>query len=222
VHPDKVRNLMVMAAPIQFQVDRGLLHKWSGNKAFDPEAVVQVLGNAPADFLNSGFLMLDPLQNGYLKYYHLIMNLDDPKFVDNFMRMEKWIGDGIEIPGRFYVELIKEGYQENRLVKGQLSIEDKMVNLKDIGMPLMIIIGRDDHLVPKESTLGLAGCVSSKDVTIAEFPAGHIGVSVGGKAHKEMWPRIADWLAERSEPLKSGGAGKGAGGAGRASGKRKR
>jgi polyhydroxyalkanoate synthase len=196
LHPDKVANLMVMAAPLDFDLDHGLLHIWCKNKNFDPQKVVDVLGNAPADFLNDGFLVLDPFPNAVMKYYALFENIHKPTFVDNFMRMEKWIWDGIAIPGRFYVEFIKQGYQENRLVRGQLSVEDKMIDLKDIDMPVMIITGKEDHLVPSESTKALKDHVSSKDVRVLEYPTGHIGLSVSGKAHKEMWPEVVNWLAD--------------------------
>jgi polyhydroxyalkanoate synthase len=198
LHPDKVAALLVMAATIDFDLDRGLLHLWCKNKEFDPQKVVDVMCNAPADFLNGGFLTLDPMPNAVLKYYNLFNNIDNENFVNNFLRMERWIKDGISIPGRFYVEFIKQGYQENRLLKGELSVEDKMIDLKDIDMPLIIITGKEDHLVPSESTKALAKAVSSKDIEILEFPTGHIGLSVSSRSHRELWPRVVAWLEQHT------------------------
>jgi polyhydroxyalkanoate synthase len=208
LHPDKVANLMVMAAPIDFDIDHGLLHIWCKDKNFDPQKVVDVMGNAPADFLNGGFVTLDPMSNSLLKYYNLFQNLDNDKFLNNFLRMEKWIWDGIAIPGRFYVEFVKQGYQENRLVKGRLSVEDKMIDLKNIDMPLAIITGTHDTLVPCESTKALAKLTSSKDIENMEHPTGHIGLSVSSGSHRVLWPKAVDWL-ERHSPQKGGPQGGG-------------
>jgi polyhydroxyalkanoate synthase len=42
--------------------------------------------------------------------------------------------------------------------------------------------------------------VSSEDVSHFDRPGGHIGLMAGSAARKEIWPDLAEWLAERSEP----------------------
>jgi polyhydroxyalkanoate synthase len=198
VHPENIANLMVMAAPLYFDIDQGLLHIWTKDKNFDPQKVVEVFGSAPADFLNGGFAMLDPLPNTIMKYYGLFQGLDNDEFVMNFLRMEKWIKDGIAIPGKFYAEFIKGGYQENRLFNGKLAVADKIVNLSNIDMPVLIIVGKSDHLVPMASTKPLYDRVSSEVKEIIEYPTGHIGLSVSGRSHREVWPKAVDWLVKNT------------------------
>ena len=41
--------------------------------------------------------------------------------------------------------------------------------------------------------------ICSEDVTHIDRPGGHIGLIAGSAARKEIWPEIAEWLAERSE-----------------------
>jgi poly(3-hydroxyalkanoate) synthetase len=43
--------------------------------------------------------------------------------------------------------------------------------------------------------------VGSRDRKAFNFSAGHIGLSVGSKAQKEVWPQAVKWLGERSEAL---------------------
>ena len=43
--------------------------------------------------------------------------------------------------------------------------------------------------------------VSSEDVEHIDRPGGHIGLIAGSAASKQIWPDIAEWLAERSETL---------------------
>jgi hypothetical protein len=40
--------------------------------------------------------------------------------------------------------------------------------------------------------------ISSKDKSIIEFPSGHVGLIIGQRAHKEVWPKADDWLKYRS------------------------
>lgn len=199
LYPKRVKNLMIMSAPIDFHVKGGPLHVWTQKEIFDVSKFTEAHGNCSPDILNNGFLLLNPMENTYLKYLDLVEKVDDKDYVDNFFRMEKWNNDGIPIPARFFVEWIQDGYQGNKLVKGELKVAGKPVSLKKITMPLLLIVGTSDNLVPPDSTLGLLPYIKSKDTKVFENPSGHIGISVGRKAHKVMWPEVIEWLAKRSE-----------------------
>jgi len=56
-----------------------------------------------------------------------------------------------------------------------------------------------DDLVPCSQSLGFNDLVGSKDRQAIQFSAGHIGLAVGSRAQKELWPQVVQWLAERSE-----------------------
>src|SRR3972149_3207878 len=53
LYPEQVRNLILMAAPIDFSGDEGLLHVWTREEYFDVDALVDAFGNCPAAFLQS-------------------------------------------------------------------------------------------------------------------------------------------------------------------------
>ncbi len=198
LHPGSVRNLILMASPIDFQVTNGLLHLWTKPEYFDPDLVVEAFGNVPADFLNGGFAVLDPLGNSTLKYMGLMEHADDPDFVDMFFRMEKWVADGVPVAGQFYKEFIRGGYQQNLLIQNRLKVGGEPVDLERITQPLLIIVAEKDHIVPPDSTRNLAKHVPSRDVKVLSMPVGHIGLSVGGEPHRVLWPDVADWIARRS------------------------
>lgn len=197
LHPSKVKNLIVQAAPIDFSTQSGILNVWS--RFIDADKIVDTFGNVPSQFLNSSFLLLNPVRllvDKYVKYYE---NIEDKSYLDNFQRMEKWIFDSPDLPGEVYREFIKDLYQKNLLVKGELAIDGKRVNLKLIDMPLLNIVGQEDNLVTPDSSTPLNDLTSSKDKETISFPSGHIGISVSGKAHKELWPRVAEWINEHSK-----------------------
>lgn len=202
LHPEKVRNLVVMAAPLDFTTRSGLLDMWADPAYFDVDRIVDTLGNVSGEFLNSAFLLLDPLRNMHMKYLGLVQNIDDREFVENFFRMEKWIHDGIPVAGETFREFIKYGYQRNLLVKGEWPMNGGRIDLKRISMPLATITADADTLVPAESTLPLHGLVSTRDREKFTLHTGHIGLSVGRGAHRDMWPKVGRWILDRSERRK--------------------
>jgi polyhydroxyalkanoate synthase len=178
-HPEKVRNFILMAAPLDFGADRGLLKLWAQKEYYDPDKLVEIIGNVPGEFLNFGFLLLDPVSNLYSKYV-------------------KWINDGIPLAGESYREFIRKLYQENQLVKNQLRLNGQRVDLNNITMPLLSLVATYDHLVPPESSRDFNDLCPSKDKKMIEFPTGHIGLSVSSATHKKLWPEVAFWLKDRS------------------------
>ena len=195
LYPEKVRNLITMVTPIDFDTDDGLLNIWS--RYLDVDLMVDTLGNIPGDFMNLGFLMLKPFQLMIDKYIGLVEGADDPAAVRNFLKMEKWIFDSPDQSGETLRKFVNELYKENRLIKGQLQIGGRKVDLKRIDMPLLNIYAEQDHLVPPSSSKPLAGLVSSTDATTRSFPVGHIGMYVSSKSQTELAPMIAEWLVER-------------------------
>ena len=61
-----------------------------------------------------------------------------------------------------------------------------------------------DDLVPPSQSEPFNELVGSEDRTLMKLDAGHIGLAMGGKAQKKLWPDATRWLAERSEPKVEG------------------
>lgn len=196
-HPDKVQNLITTVAPIDFDTEDGLLFKWS--RDMDVDNIVDANGGVvPGEFLNFGFDMLKPMAK--VRKYNGITNiLKDKEKMMNFFRMENWVADSPSQAGECYRQFIKDLYQQNKLVKGELMIGGKKVDLKNITMPLLNIYASEDHLVPPSATKPLNKLVGSKDKHLYEVPGGHIGVFVGSRAQKELSPKIADFLIDRQK-----------------------
>jgi polyhydroxyalkanoate synthase len=196
LNPDKVQNLVTLVTPIDFSTDEGLLNRWS--KDLDIDALVDTYGVIPGDFMNGGFLMLMPFTLNISKYLGMLDVAQDKDQLLNFIRMEKWIFDSPGQTGECLRKFIKDLYQGNKLIKGELEIGGRRVDLKNITMPLLNIYAKADHLVPPCATKPLNDKVGSKDKDLYEFKGGHIGVFVGSKSQKELAPAIAKWLHERS------------------------
>jgi polyhydroxyalkanoate synthase len=193
--PEKVKNLITLVTPADFENEDGLLFKWA--KDMDVDAIVDGFGGVvPGDFLNTGFDLLKPM-NKTRKYLNLPQTLKNKKRLMNFLRMEKWVADSPAQAGETYRRFLKEMYQQNKLIKGEFELDGKTVNLKNIKMPILTIYAKEDHIVPPETTRPINDIVSSKDKELMEFPGGHIGVFVGSRSQKLQTPAIAKWLIKR-------------------------
>ena len=198
LYPEKIENLITMVTPVDFHVTDGLLNRWAGcsvgTQSVNFDLMVDALGNIPGGFMNAGYLMLKPFLLGVQKYLDVIDILDNETELMNFLRMEKWIFDSPDQAGETFRQFMKDFYQGNKLIKGEIKIGDKGVDLKNIRMPVLNIYAEQDHLVPPASSLALEKYCGSEDYKAFSFPTGHIGMYVSGKVQRDLPPAIATWL----------------------------
>jgi polyhydroxyalkanoate synthase len=201
LHPNKVKNLITMVTPVDFHVREGVPNLWArcgaGPQSMDIDGLVDAFGNIPGEFMNLGFLMLKPFQLGVGKYVEMIDILDDEDKLRNFLRMEEWIFDSPDQAGEAYRQFMKDFYQGNKLIKGEVKIGGKPVDLSTIRVPVLNVYAEQDHLVPPPSSIALGQFIGSTDYTVRSFPVGHIGMYVSGKVQRDLPPLIAQWLKER-------------------------
>ncbi|MEX2515481.1 MAG: class III poly(R)-hydroxyalkanoic acid synthase subunit PhaC [Gammaproteobacteria bacterium] len=196
LHGDKVRNLVTTVTPVDFHTKNDLLSLMVRN--IDVDLMMDSMGNVPGELLNWTYLNLKPFTLMGQKYLDLVNILDDTEKARNFMRMEKWIFDSPDQAGEAFRQFTKQFYQQNGLVKGTVKIGNDTVDLQNIKLPVLNIYAASDHLVPPDSSRALRGCVGTDDYTEIEFPGGHIGIYVSGKAQKMIPPAVSEWLKERS------------------------
>lgn len=195
MHPDKVANLVTMVTPVDFKTDDNMLSRWIQN--IDIDQAVDAMGNLSGELLNHTFLSLKPMRLSGQKYLDMVNILANEKQAKNFMRMEKWIFDSPDQAGQAYREFSINFYKQNRLVEGGLKIGDYEVNLKNVSMPVLNVYATLDHLVPPDASKALKNLVGTTDYQEFEFPGGHIGIYVSGRAQKEIPPTIGQWLDAR-------------------------
>jgi polyhydroxyalkanoate synthase len=195
LHPEKIKNLVTTVTPTNFDTDQGLLHIWMKN--VDADRMVKTFGNMPGDIMNLGFLLLNPARLMIDKYVGFLENVDNKTFVENFVRMEKWIFDSPDVPGETFRQFITDCYQKNLLIQSKMELGGRRVDLKKITMPLLNFYGQYDHLVPPAACEQLTSKVGSKDTQDICLQTGHIGIYVSSKFQKEFAPKIANWLGER-------------------------
>ncbi|SMD10529.1 polyhydroxyalkanoate synthase [Desulfocicer vacuolatum DSM 3385] len=198
LHPDKIKNLVTTVTPTNFDTDKGFLHLWT--RQMHPDKLVSTGGNLAGDIMNMGFLLMNPARLMMDKYVGFMDNMANKTFVENFIRMEKWIFDSPDVPGETFKQFITDCYQQNLLIQSKMKLNGNVVDLKNISMPLLNIYAKFDHLVPPEAAKFLTARVGSQDVEDLCLNTGHIGIYVSSKYQKEFTPKIVNWLSQREKP----------------------
>jgi class III poly(R)-hydroxyalkanoic acid synthase PhaC subunit len=196
LHPEKVRNLILHATPLDFGKSPTVLESWI--KSFDVERFVKIFGNVPSSFLNIAFFMRNPLE-ALLKYQIYFSQPRSTKEIIQFMAVESWLYDSVPIIGKAFEQIINDIYKKNLLIKNKMMLGKDVIDLKKITMPVLNIVGTEDDLVSAESSRTITDIISSKDKKTLEFPTGHVGLCISRSAHKKLWPEVGKWLIERSK-----------------------
>lgn len=197
LHPEKIKNLVTTVTPSSFDTDKGLLHVWM--REIDVDRLIKTFGNIPGDLMNFGFLLLNPARLMIDKYVGFMENMDNKDFVENFVRMERWIFDSPDVPGETFRQFIEDCYKRNLLIQSKMYLGGQRVDLKKLTMPLLNFYGAYDHLVPPEACNQLTRAVGSQDVEDICFETGHIGIYVSSKIQKQFAPKIVEWLKQRDQ-----------------------
>ncbi len=197
LHPEKIKNLVTMVVPIDFATNDALLFRWG--KFMNVDSLVDAYnGVVPGDVMNMAYLILKPLELIVNKYIGMTDKMADPEYLTNFIRMEKWVFDSPDQAGATLRQFVKDLYQDNKLVKGELELGGQKVKLKNITMPLLCACAEYDHLVPLSASRPLIDAVGSKDKQFLSFATGHIGMYVSSKSQKQIAPQIVEWIMSRS------------------------
>jgi len=83
-------------------------------------------------------------------------------------------------------------------VQNKMPVGKHLVNLRNIACPVLNIMATADDLVPCAQSQPFNDLIGSTDRKTVMVPAGHIGLAVGGKAQREVWPEACQWLGKRS------------------------
>jgi len=196
LHQEKIRNLVTIAPVIDTSKDTSVIANIS--RQMDIDKLVSSIGNLPPEKLYEVYSILKPFKQGVNKYFNLIANIDNESFVQNFLRIEKWLYDTPPIAGETIRQWINDIYKKNLLFKNQFQLGKASVDLKKINVPLLNIVAEEDHLVSPECSVPLNEAVSSEDRRLIRFHTGHVGLIASSYSQNNVLPKVGQWLKTRS------------------------
>ena len=207
LRPDQVNTHTIAGAPIDFHADNPVIGDWleaidaEGDMAFYEWAVARGNGVLKGEFMLNGFVMIKPEQE-VEKQMQLLSRLGDPQQVERYRVFEDWFKHTQDIPGAFYLWIVRHLFRGNELVEGKLDVGGEKVDLARISCPLNLLAGGVDHITPPGQVFALAGAASTAKakVTRRTTSGGHLGLFMGREALREHWPPLLAGVYEHSKP----------------------
>ena len=198
LHPElPIKNIVFMTSPFDFE-NTGLYGEMLDEKYFNIDKVVDTLGLIPPEMIDFGNKMIKPMSNIYGPYVSLVERADNDNFLKSWKLLQKWLNDGIPFPGEAYRQWIRDFYQKNKLIKGELVVRGQKVDLKNIKANVLNLSGASDIIAQPQQVEALMDVISSEDKQYINLPVGHTSITFGSKATKITYPTVSDWLEERS------------------------
>lgn len=192
LHSDEVENLILLATPVDYSMLED--PRIFAVRAFDWIPLKEIFENVPGELVNlfgSGLLTLYfPMFSTNVEF---LAEYIDPQYAAQVWRVWRWLCDAPALPGRAYSELINGCYLKNQLMKNEFRIGPAQVILNNIKCRLMNIAARYDHLIPEASVTALKRVYSGDEYRQIIFSSSHVGLSIGSRAHKELWPLVSGW-----------------------------
>jgi len=192
LYQKNVKNLITVAPVVDTEKDKTVIKNMAQN--MDIDKILSHYENFPYELLYSLYASIKPFKQGLNKYLNLFDNLKDENFVQNFLRVEKWLYDTPPIAGETFRQWIKDIYQNNLFSKNRLLVGENRINLSNIKVPLLNVVADQDHLVSPECSISLNNLVSSTDRNLMRFSTGHVGLIASGYSQNVVLPKIGNWI----------------------------
>jgi len=209
LYPEQINTLTLAGAPIDFHAGEPVVHEVlrhlapGGDLRFY-EALVKLDGGVlKGEHMVSGFVMIQPSAE-ISRQIDLLLHLDDEHHVARYCEFEDWFKHTQDVPGAFYLWIIRHLFRDNGLIDGGIRVRGRRVDLANISMPLYLLAGATDHITPPDQVFAIAHLASTppKFVRRHVTAGGHLGLFMGHEALREHWPPIlADILRHsRADP----------------------
>jgi poly(3-hydroxybutyrate) depolymerase len=197
--PSKVASLVLAGAPIDADAGDGPVKTMAHHypMSFYQELVAQGGGLMLGRMMLAGWKGMHPDQQYVRKYIDLYEHIDDPAYLKKTERFEHWYENPLDLPGRWYLQVIKSIFKDNLLAKGEFVALGQRLDLKTIACPVYLLAGDRDDITPREQVMagerlfGTPAAQIVKQIT----PGGHIGLFMGASTLRTVWPGIARWIA---------------------------
>ncbi|MBE7190755.1 MAG: alpha/beta fold hydrolase, partial [Jatrophihabitans endophyticus] len=154
--------------------------------------------NMPSWAVRTGFKLLSPARSVQDRVKFLLALNDRDALLPRerqrrFLDSEAWTA----YSGPAIAELLEQFVTHNRMLEGGFVIDDRLVTLADIDVPVLTFVGLTDTLGHPDSVRAIRRAAPQADVYEVTLPGGHFGLVVGAKSMETTWPAVAEWVRWR-------------------------
>jgi hypothetical protein len=124
--------------------------------------------------------------------------IGSPEFTGLEAIFKKWNSWTIDVPGKYYLEVIEKLYKRNELANGSFIALGQKIDLSQLRLPMYLLAGSADEVVAPEQLLAVERLAGTQPEHLRHevAPCNHLGLFMGRRTLEEYWPRIVRWLIE--------------------------
>lgn len=204
--PECVNTLTIAGAPIDFHGGEPIINELlgylapGGDISFYEALVASGGGVLKGKHMLGGFILINPADE-ISRQLELLVHLDDSAYVERYHPFEDWFKHAQDIPGAFYLWIVRNLFIDNLLVAGALEIGGRLIDLGTLKMPLNLLAGASDHITPLDQVFALADFASTPPTLVRKRVAsgGHLGLFMGHKSLHEHWPPLLEQVLAHSQ-----------------------
>ena len=119
--------------------------------------------------------------------------------MDTLRALNRWLYDGVPFPGEAFRQWVCDFYQHNKLVKGEIKLRGRTVDLTNITCSLLAIAGKQDYICTLPQAEALMSLTSSQDKEFFVLDAGHVDLLMDTDTREVSWSKVRSWLESRSQ-----------------------
>jgi polyhydroxyalkanoate synthase subunit PhaC len=194
IEPDRVDKLVLIEAPLRFGEQTGALgpitaypDSWLFGRTIEP---------IPGSLLDLASVAAAPEEFAFGHWSDAWASLADVKALAIHSRVIRWSLDEFAPPAPLLQSVVDLLYRQDRFARNELRLLGRPARSDSLAkIPVAAIVDHTSRLVPPSSALEP---LSSPTVFayVPEIGVGlqHVGPLVGRRAHREIWPRVIDWM----------------------------
>ena len=198
--PGKVRRLVLAGAPIDIAAGNSAVSRLALSTPFG--VFQELVGLGGGRMLGRQLLRFWEPKSLDSTEIHSTLQSSDAIDTNAFGRLEarfrEWYAWTMNLPGRYYLEVIERLYLKNEIARGDFQILGRRIDLASVTIPIYLLAARDDHVVAQEQVIGLRRLVGTPASALAQAiaPCRHLGLFMGRHTLANEWREIARWLMQ--------------------------
>lgn len=197
--PQKIAGLILIEAPLHFAEATGEFNKLF-KLGVSVDSVIPASECIPGSLLGMISATASPqafLLDRYLDYMASQGNRAD---METHWRVERWTLDEMPLPRKLFDDIAVQLYRDDKFMRGELQFGATALHPGAATAPLFTVYDPSSRIIPAESILDFYHAAGSREKALMPYLGDtgvalqHVGVLVGASAHREIWPRVFDWM----------------------------
>ncbi|OGF27677.1 hypothetical protein A2303_00410 [Candidatus Falkowbacteria bacterium RIFOXYB2_FULL_47_14] len=195
LYPGTFAGLMLVNSPVDFKIDGGPIQKALDTYGYGFYEYMVACGYGLMDgrWLVAGFIAMSwqkRIEDDGPKLFEMILRKEAGKLA-KYEDFRRWYYKTQCLPGRQYLQTVKDLFFENLLIKGEFAVHGRRVNLADVRCPLSVIYSEKDQITLPRQATEVIHYVSSPQKAVFASPGGHFSFASGTSLRKYYPPAVA-------------------------------